>query len=101
KAGPSTALAGTNVTYDIAVTNNGPSDARSVAVTDALPAGVTLVSQSRSGTLGTLTPGASVAIQIIGHVAASVANGTSLTNVASVSTATTDPSPANNSASVA
>ncbi|MBY6204950.1 DUF11 domain-containing protein, partial [Halomonas denitrificans] len=41
KTGPATAIAGTQVTYDITVTNNGPSDAQSVQVADPTPAGYT------------------------------------------------------------
>src|SRR6185503_13628985 len=39
QAGPATAAAGTNVTYAITVSNNGPADAQNVTLSDALPAG--------------------------------------------------------------
>ncbi|EIM71695.1 hypothetical protein A3SI_20317, partial [Nitritalea halalkaliphila LW7] len=38
-------------TYTITVTNNGPSDAQQVVVTDALPAGVSFVSADTGGSL--------------------------------------------------
>jgi uncharacterized repeat protein (TIGR01451 family) len=38
--------AGTNVTYTITLTNNGPADAGNVTLTDAVPAGTSLVSFS-------------------------------------------------------
>src|SRR5205807_2301427 len=40
KTAPATATAGTNFTYTVSVTNNGPSDAQNVMLTDALPSGV-------------------------------------------------------------
>ncbi|HEY0160209.1 MAG TPA: hypothetical protein VGF28_23185 [Thermoanaerobaculia bacterium] len=44
KSGPATAAAGTDVTYTITVTNNGPSDATNVTLTDAVPAQTSFVS---------------------------------------------------------
>jgi len=41
-------LVGANVTYTVTAQNNGPDDATGVAITDALPAGVTFVSASAS-----------------------------------------------------
>src|SRR4029077_14244480 len=48
KTGPASTVAGdpANLTYTITVTNNGPSDAQAVTLTDNLPAGETFVSQS-------------------------------------------------------
>src|SRR5258708_12636612 len=43
KTGPATAFAGTNITYTLSVTNNGPSNALNVMVTDTLPAAQTFV----------------------------------------------------------
>ena len=43
KTGPATAIAGTNVTYTLSVTNNEPSDAQAVSLMDTLPAGETFV----------------------------------------------------------
>jgi uncharacterized repeat protein (TIGR01451 family) len=44
KVGPTTAVAGTQISYTLNVTNNGPSTATSVNVLDTLPAGLTFVS---------------------------------------------------------
>lgn len=41
---PDPVIAGETLTYTLSVTNNGPSDALNVVVTDTLPAGVTFVS---------------------------------------------------------
>jgi len=51
KTGKAVALAGTRMNYTIVVTNNGPSDATGVVVTDILPAGATFYeSDSSQGT---------------------------------------------------
>ena len=47
KTGPATVVAGSSVAYSLTVTNNGPSDAANLTVTDTLPAGVTFVSRDR------------------------------------------------------
>ena len=49
KFGPASATAGTSITYDISITNHGPSTAPGVAVTDEVPAGVTITSVTASG----------------------------------------------------
>lgn len=102
--------AGTNDRYEIVVLNDGPATALATVVTDALPAGVVFLSASSpvgtcshdgaaSGgdvtcSLGDLGDQASVTITIDVQVEAD-ASGT-LTNVASATTATEDPDPANN-----
>ncbi len=106
-------VAGTNVTWTLSVTNNGPSDAQGVTVTDTLPIDVTLVSASGTGwscsddapavpttvtcTDASLSPGPANPISIVAFVDPSTANGTVLNNSASVTTTTTDPNPGNNS----
>jgi uncharacterized repeat protein (TIGR01451 family) len=98
--------AGQAYSYTLAVTNNGPTTASSVSVSDPLPAGVSFVSASGTGwtcgqlagtvtcTLPTLAVGAANPITI--NVTAP--NNTAvLTNTATISAATTDPTPGNNS----
>lgn len=105
-AAPTTVAPGGQVTYTLLVTNNGPSDASDVSVSDALPAGETLVSAVPSqGTcsvsacqLGTVLNGGQAQILLTVDVGTTV-SGT-VTNTASVSSATTpDPNQANNTSS--
>ena len=49
KTGPATVVAGGGVSYQLVVTNNGPSDATSLSVIDTLPAGVVFVSATGTG----------------------------------------------------
>jgi uncharacterized repeat protein (TIGR01451 family) len=101
KIAAATVLASSNLTYTIAVTNFGPSSAGGVVVTDTLPAGVIFVSASGNGvnssgvvnwSLGTLTSGQ---ISNLTLIVTAPAGGT-LTNVASVSSPTSDPNLTNN-----
>ena len=69
---------GENVTFTITITNNGPSDATGVEITDSLPSGLTYVSSSttqgtyNSGTgvwnVGDLTNGSSATLTITARV---------------------------------
>jgi uncharacterized repeat protein (TIGR01451 family) len=94
-------VAGQNVTYTIAVKNFGPSDATSVTVTDPTPVGLTFVSNSGACTtafpcsLGTLAASSIVTITSTYSVPSN-ASGT-ITNTATVSSATPDPTAGNNS----
>jgi uncharacterized repeat protein (TIGR01451 family) len=106
---PDAVVAGSNVTYTITVTNQGPSDATGVIVNDTLPALVTVLSTNTTQgtisisnrtvicTLGTLSNGAGAVITII---AATTTNGI-LTTTASVTATQPDANPANNSATAA
>ena len=115
KTAAAAAAAGTNLTYNINVTNNGPSDASSVTMSDTLPANTTFVSESQltgpafsctnpapggtgtvSCSIATLTAGTSATFSIVVQIAAAAPVGPS-SNTATVATATTDPNPANNS----
>ena len=116
--GPAETIAGdpANLAYTIAVTNNGPSDAQNVSLSDALPAGETLVSQSQASgppftlsstatgindTAATLAAGASASFTVVVHLSASLPEGTVLSNAATVSSTTDDPAPGNNSSTAA
>jgi uncharacterized repeat protein (TIGR01451 family) len=113
---PDPVIAGNNITYTITVTNNGPSDAQSLSLSDAVPANTTLVSVTTpagwtrtdavpAGGTGTLTftrpslaAGVSSIFTVVVNVTAGTANGTTITNTANVSSTTADPTPGNNSA---
>lgn len=105
---PSPAVAGTNATFTLTVHNAGPSAATGVELTDPLPAGLTLVSATPSqGTcaagppvdcsLGALAAGADATVTLTVHVGANLPRG-SITNTASVTSATPDPTSSNNRA---
>jgi uncharacterized repeat protein (TIGR01451 family) len=98
----------TDITYTITVTNGGPSTAAGVTVTDTIPAGMTLVSSTPSqGTctatapvtcaIGTLASGATATVTVVARTTTQTGFST---NVATVSSTTNDPNPANNTASV-
>ena len=99
------------VTFELTITNKGPSNADSVAVTDILPIGMSYVvadsdrrCASSNGTLitcdlGTLLTATSESVTIIASVAP-IGAGSSFTNVATVASLTPDPTGDNNTASV-
>jgi uncharacterized repeat protein (TIGR01451 family) len=102
-ASPSPATVGSNITYTLTVTNNGPSTATGVTTTDTLPGSVTFVSSSSSqgtcsGTatvtcgLGSVVSGASATVTIV----VTPNTATTLSNTASVSGNESDPTPNNN-----
>ena len=112
---PDPVTAGTNLTYTIQVSNNGPSAASNVSLSDALPAGTTFVSLSSPGgwsastpavgasgnvtlTKATVAPAETGTFTLVVNVAASVANGSVISDTVTASTTTTELSPANNSA---
>ncbi|HEX7680316.1 MAG TPA: hypothetical protein VF713_19445, partial [Thermoanaerobaculia bacterium] len=113
KTGPATANAGTNITYTVTLTNNGPSNAASVSLTDAVPANTTFVSESQTTgptfsctppavggtgtincTIASLAPG-SATFSITVHINPG-AIGAVISNTANGTTTTTDPNPGNN-----
>ncbi|MBV9467892.1 MAG: CHRD domain-containing protein, partial [Abitibacteriaceae bacterium] len=115
KTGPASVLAGSNITYTLAITNNGLGYAQSVTLSDVLPAGVTFVSQSQpavgpqfnllntgntiSDTIAILAPGASQTITVVAAIPANAAAGSTLSNTATVTTASFDPNIATNGTS--
>ena len=114
KTAPATVIAGTNLSYTITVTNNGPDPASTVSLSDPLPAGTRFVALTAPagwscatpavGSGGTITCSkASMAVGEVGTFTATVgicpeiACGTALANTATVSSATIDPVTANGS----
>jgi uncharacterized repeat protein (TIGR01451 family) len=110
---PDPVAAGNNLTYTITVNNAGPSNAATVALADTLPAGTTFVSLAFPGGWSCTPPavgaggtvncsiaslGAGNAVfTLVVNVTPSTAAGTVLSNTATVSSATSDPSPGNES----
>ncbi|HZI67739.1 MAG TPA: IPT/TIG domain-containing protein [Thermoanaerobaculia bacterium] len=109
---PDPVLSGNNLTYTITVDNIGPNNATSVEISDPLPGGTTFVScapaictgpaPGQNGTvravIGTLTP-ADAPVVLTLTVNVNAAPNSSLTNTATVLSATPDSNAANNSAS--
>ncbi|HXH37090.1 MAG TPA: hypothetical protein VNN08_00535 [Thermoanaerobaculia bacterium] len=110
KTGPASATAGTVISYTITVMNNGPNPAVNASMTDTLPAGTTFSSLSFPGGWGCVTPSVGAAgtvtctqssmaagsavftLNVNGPAAAAL-----VSNTASVSSSSTDGTPANNS----
>ena len=118
-SGPSSVTAGSNATYTITVTNNGPNGVNSFALQDILPTGATFVSMTQTAgtdsfTFGqsgsTLTESASTTINsgssdtfsLVVAAPSTLAAGAAFSDTASVSsnTSTTDPNSANNTSTV-
>ena len=112
---PDPVNAGSTLTYTIGVSNAGPNRAIGVSVSDAIPALLTGVTASYTKTapaagptsctfpcsIGDLDAGASATITVTGTVPATTADGTTISNSASVSLTTggtnpPDPNAANN-----
>jgi uncharacterized repeat protein (TIGR01451 family) len=103
---PDPVTVGSNLTYTMTVRNSGPSAASDVQVSDSVPNGATYVSSSSSqgscsGTatvtcsLGSLASGANATVTLVVQPSST---GT-LSNSATVSSSTADPSSGNNQAS--
>ena len=103
-ASSATPAVGSNVTFTITATNNGPLAATGVKVVDNLPSGYTFVSATPSTgtwaapnwTIGNLANGASATMTIVATVKATG----SYANTATISGNQTDPTPGNNSSTV-
>jgi hypothetical protein len=107
---PNPVMAGSQISYAITVTNNGPDPAASVAVSNNLPPNATLAvckgpggssCSSAGGKLYTfsssLSAGASFTLSLTATVACAAAHNSQLSNTANVTTTTKDPQPNNNS----
>ena len=100
-----TPVVGSTVTFTVTATNRGPTGATGVVVTDALPAGLTLVSATPSQgtytaptwTVGALAVDASATLVIVATVDTPGALVNTATKTQQVEA---DPNPANDSASV-
>ncbi len=113
--GATTEVPGTPVTYTIAVTNGGPSDAVAATVTDNFPATLSGVSWTCVGANGGSCPasgggninalvtlpaagGASVTFTATGNIASSATGTLANTTTVAAGAGATDPAPSNNSA---
>ena len=118
---PDPVLAGRVLTYTATIVNHGPSTAAGVTIEDMLPNEVDFVSATLAGTtgtcvvvdvppappakkvvceLGSMAPnaGAPAFVFIETRVKSGTADGAAIVNTATVSSSTTDPNPANNTA---
>lgn len=107
KQAPATARPGDTLVYTLTLRNLGPGTAANVILTDTLPAGVTFSSATagcgESGgvvtcAVGSLNADTTQVYTVAATVNSDVYPGTSLENVATVTTATSDPNPLNNTA---
>ncbi len=115
KTAAASAAAGSNLTYNVTVTNNGPSDAATVVMNDTLPPNMTFVSETQptgptfncvnppsggtgtvSCSIATLTAGTSATFAIVVNIAPAAPVAPS-SNTATVASATADPNAGNNS----
>jgi uncharacterized repeat protein (TIGR01451 family) len=114
-SGPSSVTVGTNATYTVTITNNGPNAAQGVVLTDTLPAGATFVSMTQtSGTdsftlgqaggsatetaTGNIAAGSSDTFTVVVFAPFNLSNGAAFNDSASVTAGNPDPNLANNSA---
>src|SRR5262249_50321108 len=103
KAGPPVVVPGNPVQYTLTVTNDGPSAAADVVVTDPTPPGLTFVSAAGACTgafpcnIGSLAAGASRTITATFLVPAGYLAPNPIVQTATVSSPTPDPNSADNS----
>ncbi|MGB8989662.1 MAG: hypothetical protein WCC37_23900, partial [Candidatus Sulfotelmatobacter sp.] len=115
-ASPDPVAAGSNITYTQVVTNNGPSAADNATVVEAVPNNTTFVSMATPAGWTCTTPavgstgnvvcadlnmaGSTAAtFSLVTKVNTGTANGTVITDTATVSSSVSDPNSANNTAS--
>jgi 6-phosphogluconolactonase (cycloisomerase 2 family) len=111
-AAPNPVVVGTNLTFSITVTNNGPA-AASATIEDVLPTGKLFVNSCTAtgggvctGTANhrfisfpSLLSGQTATATVVAQVSSSLANNSALSNTVSISNSSAvDPNPANNSA---
>jgi uncharacterized repeat protein (TIGR01451 family)/CSLREA domain-containing protein len=110
---PNPVTSGTNLTYTLTVSNNGPNDATSVVVTDNLPTGLSFVScmstaggvcsgsgNNRTISFSSLAASASATITLVAQVSCALTNGSMVSNTASVNSPLLDSNVLNNSSTV-
>jgi uncharacterized repeat protein (TIGR01451 family) len=114
-AGPATVARNHTLGFTVRLVNHGPSDAQTVDLSDQLPAGTTFESATQTGgaplacttpsaggtgtvdcSTSSLASGASATIKILVRVTA--ASGTTISDTATASSATSDPASGNDSA---
>ncbi len=116
-ASPVPVQAGNNITYTQVVTNNGPSTATTVSLTETTPANTTFQSVTFPAGWGCTTPPVngtgtitcsdpsfapgSGSFTVVVKVNAGTAAGTAINNIATVTSAITDPNLTNNTATAA
>ncbi len=112
KTAPVSVTTGSNITYTLTIHNAGPSTATNVQVADNLPAATTFVScsstgigvcggsgNSRTATFASLPSGATETVTLVASVLCEVADGTTITDTASVSSPEEELDSTNNSSS--
>jgi uncharacterized repeat protein (TIGR01451 family) len=116
KSGPTQITAGSNVTYTVTVTNNGPDAAQNVELDDIVPTHTTFVSETQDSgppftcanttvddittttcTIASLPANTTATFTFIYSVAANTAGGTIIFNEANVSSSTSEVNQFNNS----
>jgi uncharacterized repeat protein (TIGR01451 family) len=112
---PDPVVADGDLTYTIVVTNDGPDSAANVTLNDVLPPEVTFISLNApadwqtttpavestgtvTATNPTLTNGETATFTLVVHVNPAAAGGSTISNTATVASASTDPAPENDSA---
>ncbi len=113
---PDPVAVGGNITYALTVRNDGPQAATSITLSDVIPANTTFVSVTPAAgwscsplavggtgtqtcTIATLAPLSSASFTLVVKVNSGTPSGTVIGNTATVSSSTTDPNSANNTAS--
>jgi uncharacterized repeat protein (TIGR01451 family) len=118
KSGPPMAAAGSDVAFNLTVTNFGPDDAVGVVLNDPIPGGMTFVSLTQNNgpaftcsdpgvgnnglvscSVATFAAGSSADFTFVYHIDPATPPGTFFTNIATVSSQTNDPNSENDSSS--